>query len=185
MASDNQGGGWPTNLAMAATFDPSWALLYGQACSDEYRAIGLAMAVSPQIDLATEPRWRRFSGTFGENYKLASDMAQNLVSGFQSTWSGVGTDSEDLGWGEDSIVTQVKHYPGDGPAEAGRESHSVSGKYCVYPGNNMAEHLAVFDAAFHLPTKTGGSKAVMPSYSIAYDEFGPIGQPGRKRIQRL
>lgn len=177
MASDIQGAGWPTNLAMAATFDPSWALLYGQACSDEYRAIGLAMAVSPQIDLATEPRWRRFSGTFGENYKLASDMAQNLVSGFQSTWSGVGTDSEDLGWGEDSIVTQVKHYPGDGPAEAGRESHSVSGKYCVYPGNNMAEHLAVFDAAFHLPTKTESSKAVMPSYSIAYDEFGPIGQP--------
>lgn len=177
MASDTQGGGWPTNLAIAATFDPTWGLLYGQSCSDEYRAIGLSMAVSTQIDLATEPRWRRFSGTFGENYKLASDMAQNFVSGFQSTWSGIGTDSEDLGWGEDSIVTQVKHYPGDGAAEAGRESHSVGGKYCVYPGNNMDEHLAVFDAAFHLSTKTGGSKAVMPSYSIAYDNFGPIGEP--------
>ena len=177
MASDNQGGGWPTNLAIAATFDPTWGLYYGQTCADEYRAIGLAMAVSTQIDLATEPRWRRFSGTFGENWKLSAAMAQNFVSGFQSTWDGVGPDAEDLGWGEDSIITQVKHFPGDGPGEAGRESHSFSGKYAVYPGGNMDEHLAVFEAAFHLPTKTGGSMAVMPSYSIAYDQFGPIGKP--------
>ncbi len=177
MASDKQGAGWPTNLAIAATFDPTWGLYYGQACSDEYRSIGLSMAVSTQIDLATEPRWRRFSGTFGENYKLASAMAENFVSGFQSTWDGIGPDAEDLGWGEDSIVTQVKHFPGDGPGEAGRESHSFSGKYAVYPGNNMDEHLAVFSAAFHLPTKTERSMAVMPSYSIAYDQFGPIGKP--------
>ncbi len=164
---------WPGNLGVAATFDPDWALVYGQIASAEYRAMGIGTALSPQMDLATEPRWTRFSGTFGEGSLLAGDLAAAFVHGFQSTWDGVGTDAADLGWGKDSSATMVKHYPGDGAAEAGREAHSYTGKYNVYPGGNLMEHVSVFAAVMDIEaSKTGGAAAVMPSYSIAIDKNG-------------
>jgi beta-glucosidase len=175
--SDSGMSGWPGNLGFAATFDPEYVLKHGQITSQEYRAFGIGTALSPQVDLATEPRWSRFSGTFGEGSKLAGDMAAAYVKGFQSTWDGLGKDAIDLGWGKDSVITMIKHFPGDGAAEGGREAHNNFGKYNVYPGNNLAEHYSVFDAAFKVDSLTGGPKAVMPSYSIAIGNHGPIGQP--------
>ena len=175
--SDTDMSGWPGNLGLAATFDPKWTLLHGQIASQEYRAFGIGVGLSPQVDLATEPRWSRFAGTFGEGSLLASDLAAAYVHGFQSTWDGIGEDAVDLGWGRDSVITMIKHFPGDGAAEAGREAHFNSGKYNVYPGDNMAEHYAVFNAAFHIDDSlTGGAAAIMPSYSVAIDKNGnPIG----------
>ncbi len=175
---DNQDmSAWPGNLGLAATFDPEYALVHGQIVSKEYRAMCITTALSPQADLATEPRWSRFAGTFGEGSKLAGDMAAAYVHGFQSTWDGVGKDATDLGWGRDSVVTMIKHFPGDGAAEGGREAHNHFGKFNVYPGYNLREHAAVFAAALHIPhSKTGGAKAVMPSYSIAMSPTGPIGE---------
>lgn len=168
---------WPGNLGLAATFDPEHTLKHGQIVSKEYRAMCISTALSPQVDLATEPRWSRFSGTFGEGSKLAGDCAAAYVHGFQSTWNGIGKDAEDLGWGKDSVVTMIKHYPGDGAAEGGREAHNNFGKFNVYPGYNMKEHASVFAAAFQIPdSKTGGAKSVMPSYSIAMSPNGPIGE---------
>jgi beta-glucosidase len=156
--------GWPGNLGLAATFHPKYTLLHGQVASREYRAYGITTALSPQVDLATEPRWSRFAGTFGEGSKLAGDCAAAYVHGFQSTWDGLGAEAKDLGWGKDSVVAMIKHFPGDGAAEGGREAHNNFGKYNVYPGDNLAEHLSVFEQAFEIPdSKTGGAKAVMPS----------------------
>lgn len=177
VATTAYGSCWPSNLGIAATFNPEYAFLSGQTEAQEYRACGLNIALGPQIDLATEPRWRRYSGTWGENSTLTSDMAKAYVEALQSTWDKVGTDAQDQGWGKDSVIGMVKHFPGDGMGEAGRESHRNSGKYAVYPGNNMAEHYSVFESVFHLDTLTESAKAVMPSYSVAYDEDGPIGAP--------
>ena len=171
--SESAMSGWPGNLGLAATFDPKWTLLHGQIASQEYRAFGLGVGLSPQVDLATEPRWSRFAGTFGEGSLLSADLAAAYVHGFQSTWDGIGEDAVDLGWGRDSVITMIKHFPGDGAAEAGREAHGNSGKYNVYPGDNLAEHYSVFNAAFHIEDSlTGGAAAVMPSYSIAIDSNG-------------
>lgn len=168
---------WPGNLGLAATFDPEYVLKHGQIVSKEYRAMCITTALSPQVDLATEPRWSRFAGTFGEGSLLAGDMAAAYVHGFQSTWDGIGKDAKDLGWGKDSVVTMIKHFPGDGAAEGGREAHNNFGKFNVYPGYNMKEHASVFGAAFDIPdSQTGGAKAVMPSYSIAMSPTGPIGE---------
>lgn len=175
---DSNMSGWPGNLGLAATFNPELVLKHGQITSKEYRAFGISTALSPQVDLATEPRWSRFAGTFGEGSKLASDMAAAYVQGFQSTWNGIGKDADDLGWGKDSVITMIKHFPGDGAAESGREAHNNFGKFNVYPGSNFVEHYNVFNAAFKIKdSKTGGAKAVMPSYSIAVGNQGPIGRP--------
>jgi beta-glucosidase len=56
---------WPGSLGMAATFDPSVVKQFGQIAAKEYRSLGISTALSPQIDLATEPRWARVNGTFG------------------------------------------------------------------------------------------------------------------------
>lgn len=175
--SENGVSGWPGNLGLAATFDPSYALLHGQIASQEYRALGITTALSPQIDLATEPRWSRFSGTFGENSQLDADMGVNYIKGFQSTWDGLGEEATDLGWAEDSVVCMAKHFPGDGAAEGGREAHNNYGKYNIYPGNNLEEHIGVFDAIINIEDSlTGGVKALMPSYSIAMNEYTSIGE---------
>lgn len=164
---------WPSNLGVAASFDPEVAEEYGKTVSAEFRAIGLGSMISPQMDLATEPRWGRISGTFGEDPQLSSDMTGAFVNGLQSTY---GEDGSDLGWGEDSVNATVKHFPGDGMGEGGRESHNDWGKYAVYPGDQLETQLIPFEAAFNLEGATGSAAAVMPSYSIALDEDGePLG----------
>ena len=50
---------WPDGLAMAATFDPAIVKRFGQVAASEYRSLGITTALSPQIDLGTEPRWYR------------------------------------------------------------------------------------------------------------------------------
>ena len=47
---------WPTSLGLAATFDPQLMYRFGEIASDEYRALGIATALSPQVDIATDPR---------------------------------------------------------------------------------------------------------------------------------
>jgi len=48
--------------------------------SEEWRAMGISMQVATQMDLATEPRWKRISGTFGEDPALSMDMARAVIN---------------------------------------------------------------------------------------------------------
>ena len=156
---------WPTTLGLAATFDPALVEEFGQIASEEYRALGIATALSPQIDLATEPRWSRFSGTFGESPELDTDMARAYVDGFQTS---TGKDEIDGGWGYKSVNAMVKHWPSGGPEEGGRDAHYNYGKYAVYPGSAFETHLKPFtEGAFKLNGGTGMASAVMPYYTIS------------------
>lgn len=80
---------WPGSIGLATTFDPALVGQFGENASREYRALGITTALSSQIDLATEPRWYRFNGPFGEDPDLATAMAWAYVDGFQSS-SGIG-----------------------------------------------------------------------------------------------
>jgi len=159
---------WPESIGMAATFNPSIVQSFGHIASQEYRALGISTALSPQIDLATEPRWSRFSGTFGENPKLAADMARAYVDGFQTS---TGASEIKDGWGYHSVNAMVKHWPSGGPEEGGRDAHFAYGKFAVYPGNNFQMQLTSFiDGAFKLSGKTKRAAAVMPYYTISYNQ---------------
>lgn len=159
---------WPESMGMAATFDPSLVLRFGNIAAQEYRALGIATALSPQVDLATEPRWSRFNGTFGENPQLAADIARAYVDGFQTS---TGTSEIKNGWGFHSVNAMVKHWPGGGPEEGGRDGHFAYGKFTVYPGDNFQTQLVPFiDGAFKLDGKTKMASAVMPYYTISYGQ---------------
>lgn len=159
---------WPTSLGLAATFDPALVQKFGAVAAKEYRALGIATALSPQIDLGTEPRWNRISGTFGEDPYLSADMARAYVDGFQTS---SGASEIKNGWGHQSVNTMVKHWPSGGAEEAGRDGHFAYGKFAVYPGNSFNTHLIPFlKGAFNLSGKTKMASAVMPYYTISYNQ---------------
>jgi beta-glucosidase len=165
---------WPNSIGLAATFDPALVRQFGDIASKEYRALGITTALSPQIDLATEPRWWRFSGTFGEDPTLATDMARAYVDGFQTSEG----DAEIAGgWGYESVNAMAKHWPGGGTGEGGRDAHYGFGKYAVYPGGHFALHLLPFtEGAFTLQGKTAVAAAVMPYYTISFNQDTAYGE---------
>lgn len=164
---------WPCNLAIAATFDPEVGAEYGRLMSEEWRAMGISMQVATQMDLATEPRWKRISGTFGEDPALSMDMARAVINAWQSTYD---KDGNDLGWGEHSVNNQMKHFPGDGAAEGGRESHTRDGAYNVFPGGQFWTHILPFAACMNLPGKTKCVTAAMTNFSVGIEADGsPVG----------
>lgn len=164
----NEGSGgdvsvWPESLGLAATFDSSIAKAFGEVASKEYRALGMTLTLSPQVDLGTEPRWMRIIGSFGENPELSRDMSKAYIDGFQT--------SENGGWGNDSVVAMAKHWPGGGSGEGGRDGHFGYGKYGVYPGNNFENHLIPFtEGAFDLEDGTEKVGSIMPYYTISFDQ---------------
>ena len=141
---------WPETLGLAAIGSPELVQRFGDIARQEYLAVGLRLALHPQIDLATEPRWSRIAGGFGEDADLTSELVQAYIRGFQG---------EQLG--PQSVSTMTKHFPGGGPQKDGEDPHFVYGREQVYPGNNFDYHLKPFRAAI----AAGGSQ-LMPYYGI-------------------
>lgn len=116
-------------------------------------AKGIDGIYGPQIDLVTDPRWSRNDGTYGERVDMAEQIARNLTIGYQNG---------DQGMVPGSVLLTVKHFPGDGAAYNGFESHAQAGRYRVYSTeNSLANYqLKPFIAAFE-----AGAAGVMPGYS--------------------
>ena len=164
---------WPGNLALAASFDPSVAKQAGAGIAKDMREMGITTFLGPQTDVATDPRWARFNGTFGEDPALSRDMCRSLIDGLQST---VDDNGDDQGWGTGSLVAMVKHWPAEGAGEGGREGHTDGGKFAVYPTDNFEALMIPFvEGAFKLDGKTECAAAIMTSYTIAYDENDSYG----------
>ena len=153
---------WPTGLGLAATFSPDLVRKFSRIAALEYRALGITTELGPQIDLGTEPRWMRIPDTYGQSSDLVTDYAKAYCEGLQND-----PENNDT-WGSNSVAAMVKHWPGGGPCEAGRDAHYPFGKFAVYPGNNLEEHLKPFlEGAFKLGG-TGKASAVMPYYTVSY-----------------
>lgn len=164
---------WPKSLAMAATFDPGLMESAARIMAEEYRAMGITTALSPQVDIATEPRWWRFDGTFGENAALTADMARAYCDGFQTS----PRDRRIAGvWGYGSVNAMAKHWYGYGAQEGGRDGHFATGEYSVFPGDNLALHKKAYtDGVFRLKRGSGKVAAVMTGYTIL-DGQDPSGE---------
>ncbi|KAL4768736.1 beta-glucosidase C [Aspergillus nidulans var. acristatus] len=141
---------WPESLGLAALRDPQLVREFAEVAREEYLAVGIRAALHPQVDLSTEPRWARISGTWGENSTLTSELIVEYIKGFQGEGK----------LGPKSVKTVTKHFPGGGPMENGEDSHFFYGKNQTYPGNNIDEHLIPFKAAL-----AAGATEIMPYYS--------------------
>ena len=74
---------WPEPIGLAATDDPALVQQFGDIARQEYLAVGIRTALHPMADLATEPRWARINGTFGEDAALSARMVAAYIRGFQ------------------------------------------------------------------------------------------------------
>lgn len=143
---------WPETLGLAAIGDDALVRRFGDIARQEYLAVGITQALSPQADLATEPRWARINGTFGEDADLAKRMVQHYIEGFQDGNTGLH---------DGSVVAVVKHWVGYGATKEGFDGHNYYGRYMTYPGNNFAYHVKPFEGAF-----AARAASVMPTYAL-------------------
>lgn len=143
---------WPDSTGLAAARDPALTRRFADIARQEYLAVGIRQALSPQVDLMTEPRWPRSAGTFGENPQLAKSLAQAYVEGMQHGSAGVNGQS---------VLSVVKHWVGYGAAKGGWDSHNYYGRFAQYTGDNLAAHIVPFEGAF-----AAHVSGVMPTYSI-------------------
>ena len=151
---------WPEPLGLAAIGSADRVREFADIVRQEYLAVGIRVALHPQLDVATEPRWSRINTTFGEDADLTSRLGVAYVAGLQGPRLGC-----------DSVAAMVKHFPGGGPQLDGNDPHFGWGREQVYPGDNAAYHLAPFRAALD-----AGAVEVMPYYGMPvgtdWDEVG-------------
>lgn len=154
--------GYPDSLGIGAAVlgDGNADFVYEMADTDRkmMKAEGLHIMYGPQVDVATDPRWPRTNGTYGERTDVTSDITEALIKGYQNG---------DDGLNEGSVVLTVKHFPGDAPSENGFEPHVPIGQWRIYrtPGSMEKYHLPPFQCAFDHK-----ASSIMPDYSrIAAD----------------
>src|SRR6476661_259612 len=141
---------WPESLGLAALRDPELVREFGDIARQEYCAVGIRAALHPTLDLATEPRWARQSGTFGQDPDLVTELGVAYLQGFQQDSLGPG-----------SVACTSKHFPGGGPQKDGEDAHFPYGREQVYPGDRFADHLKPFP-----PIIAAGTAAIMPYYGM-------------------
>lgn len=145
---------FPDTLGFAAIGDAALVERFADIVREEYIAVGIRLALHPQIDLATEPRWSRINGGFGESADLSAEIAAAYVRGLQTARLG-----------GQSVAAMTKHFPGGGPQNEGLDPHFDFQKGQIYPGNLFDYHLQPFVAAIE-----AGTASMMTYYGI------PVGQ---------
>jgi beta-glucosidase len=142
---------WPETLGLAAIGDPAIVQEFGAIAGAEYRAVGIQVALSPQVDLASEPRWPRVTATFGSDPATVSAMAGAYVRGFQGGDHLV----------RNGVATVAKHWVGYGAEPQGFDGHNAYGRLARLNDMSFAEHVAAFSGV--LAAHTAG---IMPTYVI-------------------
>lgn len=151
---------WPEPIGLAAIDDPEFTRHFADIARREYLAVGIRVALHPMADLATEPRWARINGTFGEDAELSARHTAAYIRGFQG---------DELG--PHSVACMTKHFPGGGPQMNGEDAHFSIGKEQIYPGDHFDYHLIPFEAAF-----AAGTAQIMPYYGMPVEtEYEAVG----------
>jgi len=161
LISNPIGTGYVNNLALAAAVmgdvanggDYSMITEYATLDREMWVAQGIRQMYGPQIDISSDPRWARNSGTYGEVPEVVAGITKALVEAYQDGADGVNTNS---------VALSIKHFPGDGTAENGYESHTYQGQWRLYttPGSLEKYQLVAFQAACD-----SGVGSIMPCYS--------------------
>ncbi|MDN5213481.1 glycoside hydrolase family 3 N-terminal domain-containing protein [Fulvivirgaceae bacterium BMA12] len=158
---------WPEPLGLAATNDSSLVFEFGRIAAQEFAAVGIRAALHPMADLATEPRWARINGTFGEDADLSAKMTAAYIYGFQGAQLG-----------PQSVACMTKHWPGGGPQDDGQDAHFRYGMDQAYPGDHFDYHLIPFKAAIE-----AGTAMMMPYYGIPVNQTSEnVGMAFNKEI---
>jgi beta-glucosidase len=158
---------WPDPTGLGAIGDAALVRRFAAIVRKDYRATGFTLSLAPQADLATEPRWPRIDGTFGEDPVAVAPLVAAYIEGIQGGRAGLAPRG---------VAAVVKHWVGYGAQVDGLDSHNRYGRFSALRGAALPLHLKPFEAAFAVHPS-----AVMPSYSIFRDlvvdgkPAGPVG----------
>ena len=143
---------FPQAIGLASTWNPELLQRMAAATAREARAVGVAQALAPDLDLARDPRWGRVEETYGEDPYLVSRMGVAYIRGMQG--EGPGVDGQHL-------LCTVKHFAGHGSPEAGMNLAPVAG--------GVRDLRTLYLPPFEAAVREAGALSVMPCYS-EYDD---------------
>ncbi|XTZ17296.1 glycoside hydrolase family 3 N-terminal domain-containing protein [Micromonospora echinospora] len=103
---------YPTQLGMAATWDPSLAERVARATAVEAAATGVHWTFSPVLCIARDLRWGRVDETFGEDPFLIGEFASAMVRGYQGAGLADPT----------AVLACAKHFAGYSETQGGRDA---------------------------------------------------------------
>lgn len=155
---------FPGTLGLAASRNMEMIEKFSKIVHDEFYASNIRKGYMYMADCATDPRWFRTFGTFGEHPDLISDIMPRVIKGIQG---------EELD--ENGVAVTTKHFPGGGARENGFDPHYAEGKYNCYntPGSMDKYHLPAFKASIE-----AGTSSIMPYYAIPSNKKSNFPQNG-------
>jgi len=103
---------FPTQLGMAASFDPDLLERVGRATAIEVAPTGIHWTFSPVLCITRDLRWGRVSETFGEDPHLIGELAAAMIRGYQ------GDGLKD----PTAILATAKHFAGYSETQGGRDA---------------------------------------------------------------
>ncbi|MEV6239288.1 glycoside hydrolase family 3 N-terminal domain-containing protein [Lentzea sp. NPDC051838] len=103
---------FPTQLGMAATWDPELVEKVARVTATEASATGVHWTFSPVLCIARDLRWGRVDETFGEDPVLIGELAAAMVRGYQG--DGLTDDT--------AILATAKHFAGYSETQGGRDA---------------------------------------------------------------
>ena len=103
---------FPTQLGMAASWDPELVEQVARATAVEVSATGIHWTFSPVLCIARDLRWGRVDETFGEDPFLIGELGSAMVRGYQ------GDGLED----PTAILATAKHFAGYSETQGGRDA---------------------------------------------------------------
>jgi beta-glucosidase len=103
---------FPTQLALACSWDPGLLEEVARVTAREMRATGVSWTFSPVLCLARDLRWGRVGETFGEDPFLDGELAAAMIRGYQGR--GLGD--------PDAVLATAKHYAGYSETLGGRDA---------------------------------------------------------------
>ena len=132
----------PDEINQGAAGDVELVTRLNEVLKEELKAVGVRMALSPDADLITDPRWGRNQECYSEDVETVETMIAAAVKALQG----------ENGLDENSVMATVKHFPG-----AGAQTNGVDGSPLTISEDSIDLHLAGFKAAID-----AGVAAVMP-----------------------
>ena len=136
---------FPSQLALANTWDKDLVRQIGRITGVEARALGYTNIYAPIMDMGRDQRWGRYEDTYGEDPYLAGQLGVEMVRGLQEKYA---------------VAATAKHFAIHGVNKGARE-----GDARVDPQISPREAEYIFIKPFGKVIKEGGLLGVMASYN--------------------
>lgn len=146
--------GFPTQLALGATWNKDLLYKVGRITGIEARAMGYTNVYAPILDVARDQRWGRLEESYGESPYLVGSLGTRMARGMQQ---------------DHTIVSTAKHYAVYSANFGAREGYARTDPQIP---RREAETLLIYP--FRKVIKDAGILGVMASYND-YDGIPIIG----------